>query len=101
MVGRVATRSSLVRLSSANNLPPLRHFFERSCVACTRDEAEMGQSTRCTFQRNTASMMKDLVWYEKRLNLFKKVLDSVGRNGYHSAGHITQNNYKIETLQTV
>ena len=47
--GRAIMRSSLERRpeiqighSVANGSPPMRHFFEKSCVACRHNNAEMG-----------------------------------------------------------
>ena len=60
------SRAGQIEDSVASGSPPPQHFLERSCVACRRNEAEMGSAqTHYTIQRNTASIMKeDLVSFE-------------------------------------
>ena len=48
--------------SVANSSPPLRHFFERNCVAGWRNDAKMSLANSLTLSRNTASIMDDLIW---------------------------------------
>ena len=40
---RFKSRPGQIEHSVANGLPPLRHFFERSCVARKRNDAKMGR----------------------------------------------------------
>ena len=39
-------------------LPLLRHFIGRSCVACRRNDTEIGPQTRSTFLRDAMSIIK-------------------------------------------
>ena len=56
------SRTSQIEHSVANGSPSLRHFFEKSCAgAMTRRWVPL---TRYTLRRNTASIMKDLIWFE-------------------------------------
>ena len=54
---RFKSRAGQIGHSVANGLPPLRHFFERICVATRR----WAPPTRYTLQCITASIMKDLI----------------------------------------
>ena len=45
--------------SVANGLPPLQHFFKRSCVFPGAMTRRWGPQTRYTPRRNAASAMKD------------------------------------------
>ena len=42
----------------ANVSPPMRRFFEKSCMLLGRNDAEMGTPTRYTLRRFTASITK-------------------------------------------
>ena len=39
---RFKSRVGQIGSSVVNGFPPLRHFFDRGCVACMRNDAEMG-----------------------------------------------------------
>ena len=47
--------------------PPLQHFFEWSCVARAPWRVGWAPPTRYTLRRNTASIMKDLIWFENNV----------------------------------
>ena len=51
---RFKSRAGQIGHSFVNGSPPLRHFFERSCVARRRNDVEMGVPTRYTLWRKTA-----------------------------------------------
>ena len=58
---RFKSRQGQIGHSVANCSPPLRHFYERSCVAYSHNDAEMAPPTRYTLWRNTARIVKDLI----------------------------------------
>ena len=60
-----------IRHSVANGWTPLRHIFERSRVARMRIDVKMGPPIRHTLWRNTASLMRDLIWYLKNSSRFR------------------------------
>ena len=49
------TQAGQIERSVANGLPPLVHFFGRSCVAHRRDDMEMAPQTQHTLYHNKAS----------------------------------------------
>ena len=53
---RFKSQTGQIGHSVANDSPPLRHFYERSCIA-------QALQTRYTLQRHAASMMKDLIGF--------------------------------------
>ena len=58
---RFKSRQGQIGHSVANGSLPLRHFFERSCVIYSRNDAEMAPPTRYTLRRNAARIIKDLI----------------------------------------
>ena len=75
--------SGQIEHSTVNGSPPLRHFFNRSCVA-RRNDGEMGPLTCYTLRRNAASVMKDLIWLQYTVGL-NKLLQHVRSNEFNSS----------------
>ena len=59
---RFKSRAGKIGQSVVNGSPPLRHFFEKSCVARAQWRV-YGPRRLVTLQRNTASIMKKLVCF--------------------------------------
>ena len=53
--------ASQIGHSAANGLPPLQHFFDRSCVARAQRRGDGPHQLVYTLWRNTASIMKNLM----------------------------------------
>ena len=59
------SRTGQIEDSTANGLPPPRHFFERNCVARAQLMARRKASPpHCTLWRNTARVIKDLIDFD-------------------------------------
>ena len=64
---RFKSQAGQIEHSVANSLPQLQHFLKRICVACRRNDSEMGPATGYTLWRNTTYSK-----YNERFNLILK-----------------------------
>ena len=62
---RFKCRAGRIEHIVANRSPPLRHFFEKSCVAAGAMTRIWAQHTRYKLRHNTASITKDLILITK------------------------------------
>ena len=57
---RFKSRADQIGQSVATGSPSLQYFFERSCVARRRNDAQIGPANLLTLRCNTESILKDL-----------------------------------------
>ena len=60
---RFKYRAGQIEHGVVNGLPPLQHFFKKSCVARRRNDTELGLANSLHVTATTASIMKDLIYH--------------------------------------
>ena len=69
---RFKSRAGEIGHKVANDLLPLEHFFEKSCVTRRLNDVEIGRAARYTLQRDTGSIpiIKDLIDFDLLISKF-------------------------------
>ena len=71
---RFKSRARQIGNSVANGSPSLQHFFERSCVARAQWRGDGSRQLVTRFRHITASIMKDLIWFDLTITIFLSLL---------------------------